>query len=201
MSLRERKAAQKREDIIHAATLVFTEKGYNGTTMEDIAAKLLMTKGSVYYYFKDKQELLYQCQKMLLKKSIQHVRIIQDKNLPTVDTLLETMKIHIEYLISERTGFETLIDIDQYLSTSQQSEILALRDDYGKHIDKLIAKGVNEGIFVPSDVKIVRNIILGAMNWVIQWYSPDGEKSESEIAEMIADYLMRILIKDSYKKK
>lgn len=59
MSLREQKAAKKKEDILRSASLVISRSGYHNATMEDIAAELLMTKGSLYYYFKNKEELLY----------------------------------------------------------------------------------------------------------------------------------------------
>ena len=52
-SFKERKIAKKKEEILRAAAEVFIEKGYHGTTMEEIAARLLMTKGSMYYYFKN----------------------------------------------------------------------------------------------------------------------------------------------------
>lgn len=62
MNLRERKTAKKKEDILRSASLVISRKGFRQTTMEDIAAELLMTKGSLYYYFKNKEELLFYCQ-------------------------------------------------------------------------------------------------------------------------------------------
>ena len=73
LSLRRKKAEKKKEDIIQSALSIISEKGYHATTMEDIAAKLLMTKGSVYYYFKDKQDLLFESQKMLMEQSIANI--------------------------------------------------------------------------------------------------------------------------------
>ena len=58
MSLREKKAARKKEEILRSASLVIARNGYQNATIEDIAAELLMTKGSLYYYFKNKEELL-----------------------------------------------------------------------------------------------------------------------------------------------
>jgi len=198
VALREQKTARKREEIIQAAVSVFMEKGYTGTTMEDVAANLLMTKGSVYYYFKDKQELLYQSQKVLLEKSIANIEAIkQAQDLPVIERLRKSMIVHIEYLISERSGFETMVDPERYFSETQVEKNMKLRNNYEKNFDQLITEGMESNIFESLDIKIVRNIILGAMNWVIQWYSPKGEKDEREVAELISDYLLRILIKDT----
>ncbi|WP_373893525.1 TetR/AcrR family transcriptional regulator [Virgibacillus sp. CBA3643] len=195
MSLRERKTAKKKEDILRMAVSVLSEKGYDGTTMEEIASKLLMTKGSVYYYFKDKQDLLYQSHVMLLERSIENVEGVQDPGLPVTEKLRRAMIVHIEYILMERSGFEMMIKPEQYFLDPQIETIFQLRDEYGKCFDQLILEGIEADAFGSVDVKIVRNIILGAMNWVTQWYSEDGKKDKKEIAEDIADYLLHILIR------
>ncbi|WP_404452135.1 TetR/AcrR family transcriptional regulator [Virgibacillus necropolis] len=194
MSLRERKTAKKKEDILRTAVRVLSEKGYHGTTIEEIASKLLMTKGSVYYYFKDKQDLLFQSQLMLLGRSIENVEAILCQDLLVTEKLRMAMVGHIEYLLCERSGFEMMVKQEQFFSTEQKEEILQLRDDYGRSFDRLILEGIEENVFGSVDVKIVRNIILGAMNWVTQWYSESGNKDKTEIAESISDYLLHILI-------
>lgn len=194
MSLRERKTAKKKEDILRTAVRVLAEKGYHGTTIEEIASNLLMTKGSVYYYFQDKQDLLYQSQVMLLGRSIENVEAILCQDLLVTEKLRMAMVGHIEYLLYERSGFEMMVKLEQFFSSEQKEKILQLRDDYGKSFDQLILEGIEEGVFGSVDVKIVRNIILGAMNWVTQWYSESGKKDKTEIAESISDYLLYILI-------
>ncbi|SFD43508.1 DNA-binding transcriptional regulator, AcrR family [Lentibacillus persicus] len=193
MSLRAQKTAKKKEEIVKSAISIITEKGYHNTTMEDIAAKLLMTKGSVYYYFKDKHDLLYQSYKMLLESSINTVADIQRENISVEDKLSKVMTAHIEYLIAERSGFETGINPEQFFEGNKLKSILDLRSKYASEIDRLIIEGIDSNVFAPVDVKIVRNIILGAMNWVIRWYSPEGEMRGEEMASSITKYLLRIL--------
>ncbi|WP_245831743.1 TetR/AcrR family transcriptional regulator [Oceanobacillus senegalensis] len=196
LSLREKKTAKKKQEIVKSAISVIAEKGYHNTTMEDIAANLLMTKGSVYYYFKDKQDLLYQSYKMLLESSIETVTKIRNEDLSIEEKLSRVMIKHIEYLIDERSGFEMGIKPEQFFEGEQLKTILELRSSYSLEFDHLIVDGIESNIFEPVDVKIVRNIMLGAMNWVIQWYSEEGEKSKEEIATSITKYLLRILTKN-----
>ncbi|WP_106497924.1 TetR/AcrR family transcriptional regulator [Lentibacillus sp. Marseille-P4043] len=193
MSLREQKTAKKKEDILRTAIRVLSEKGYHGTTMEEIASKLLMTKGSVYYYFRDKQDLLYQSQIMLLERSLKNIEQVRKLDLPVIEKLRKAVVVHIEYLLSERSGFELMMQPEHIFTTEQLKQILRLRDDYGKNFDQLILIGIEANLFHTVDVKIVRNIILGAMNWVTQWYSAEGKMSDTEIAESISNYLLRIL--------
>ncbi|WP_067726194.1 TetR/AcrR family transcriptional regulator [Oceanobacillus damuensis] len=195
MSLREKKTAKKKEEIISTAVSIIAEKGYQRTTMEDIASRLLMTKGSVYYYFKDKQDLLFQSHQLLLERSIENIHDIQQLDIPITEKLKQSMIAHIDHLISEKSGFELMLKPEQYFSDYQLQEIQKLREDYSRCFDQLIAEGIGTGIFVSLDKKIVRNLVLGAMNWITQWYSLDGKLGKEEMSETISDYLMRILIK------
>ncbi|MFC2948037.1 TetR/AcrR family transcriptional regulator [Virgibacillus sediminis] len=195
MSLRAQKTAKKKEEILKSAVTIIAEKGYHATTMEDIAAKLLMTKGSVYYYFKDKQDLLYQSYKMLLERSIENMKAIKMEVPATEEKLRRIMAAHIDYLITERFGFEAGMKPEQFFEGEQLDTILELRSLYAEGLDEIILEGIDSGYFDNVDIKIARNIILGAMNWVIQWYKSEGEKDQKEIADSISEYLMRILKK------
>ncbi|MEK4025014.1 TetR/AcrR family transcriptional regulator [Sporosarcina sp. FSL W7-1283] len=195
MSLRQKKITKKKEDILRTAVSILAGKGYQGTTMEEIASSLLMTKGSVYYYFKDKQDLLYQSQLMLLQQSLVNIKTIQQENLPVEDRFKKAMVAHITYLLDEKSGFEMMVKLEQIFSTEQLEEIFQLRNDYEKCFDQLILEGINEEVFEAVEITIVRNTILGAMNWVTQWYSPEGKKDPIEIAETVSGYLTRILVK------
>ncbi|WP_301110015.1 TetR/AcrR family transcriptional regulator [Sporosarcina sp.] len=194
MSLREKKVEKKKDEIRQSAMSVIAEKGYHATTMEDIAAKLLMTKGSVYYYFKDKEDLVFESQKMLLEQGIEHLENVMSQEVSTGLKLHNAMVVHIEYLITERTDFFLGAKPDQVFNGEHLQEILRLRNKYSDYIDQLIQQGMKDGSFKKVDSNIVKNIILGAMNNVIIWYSPKGSKNKNELANSIADYLLQILV-------
>ena len=195
MSLRERKVAKKKEEILKSAASILAEKGYYGTTMEEIAARLLMTKGSIYYYFKDKQDLLYQSQKILLEQSMVNLEEVLKLDLPAKEKLEKAMYVHLEFLISELSTFAMGIKPEQVFNGEYLEDILRLRVEYAKCYDDLIVEGIESGDFDTVNVRVARNIILGAMNWVVQWYSPE-KKDNGEVAEMISEYLLKIVVKD-----
>ena len=194
MSLREKKVEKKKEEIRQSAMSVIAEKGYHATTMEDIAAKLLMTKGSVYYYFKDKEALVYDSHKILLEQSIEQLNEVLAEELPSIAKLRKAMIVHMEYVITERTDFFIGAKPDQVFVGEHLQEIIRLRNEYSDCMDGLIEQGIQDGSFTNVDSNIVNNIILGAMNNVVIWYSPKGSKSIQELANSIADYLLKILV-------
>lgn len=194
-SLREKKAAKKKEEILSSALSIISEKGYHATTMEDIAANLLMTKGSVYYYFKDKQDLIFQSYLLLLNEGSKQFEKIGQKNISIIDRLKETMNTHMSLILNERAAFELGYKPEQFFEGKQLEMVIEKREEYAGYFECLIEEGKEAGLFNDVNVKIVRNIILGAMNWLLQWYSPQGKFDPDEMADVMSDYLLRILIK------
>ena len=191
----ERKTAKKKDEILKSALSVLAEKGYHGTTMEDIANHLLMTKGSIYYYFKGKQDLVFQSQIKILNQSIQNVEEVNEKNLAIDEKLKTAIMRHIEYSLHEKSGFLLMVNPAEIFSKEQLTKIIQLREQYASCYDSLIEEGVEAGYFEVDNISIARNILLGAMNWVTQWYSADGELDEQAFAASVVDYIMRIVKK------
>ncbi|MCA8919816.1 MAG: helix-turn-helix transcriptional regulator, partial [Planctomycetes bacterium] len=71
---RQKKTELKREAILRSAAAAFRRKGYHGTSMEDISEQLLMTKGSLYYYFSDKEAILFACHDFSLDRVLEKMR-------------------------------------------------------------------------------------------------------------------------------
>lgn len=163
--------------------------------MEDIATHLLMTKGALYYYFKDKQELVYESQVKLLNRSIENVQKMNNMDTLATEKLISIIRIHIEYLIQNRSGFELMAKPEEIFSETQLTEIFRLRELYAVHYDILLEKGIKDGSFLieEDEIKIVRNLLLGALNWMTQWYSPHGNKDLPEFVETVTKYVLRIV--------
>ncbi|HLQ96313.1 MAG TPA: TetR/AcrR family transcriptional regulator [Pseudogracilibacillus sp.] len=197
MSLRTLKTKKKKTEIIQSATSIIEEKGFHNTTMEEIAANLLMTKGSLYYYFKNKQDLLFQSQVLLLEQSIGNIASIIENNTNPKNALKKAITTHIEYLIEEQATFAMGVNPEQFFEGDQLDTILELRHNYAQHVDQLLLNMMEEKAIETKDVKLVRNLLLGAMNWMIEWYSPQGSLGSDELAEKMTMYLMKIVETES----
>lgn len=195
MSLREKKIAQKQKDILRSAAKILANKGYHGTTMEEIAANLLMTKGAMYYYFKNKEDLLYQCHQMVMDESLKRIQKIFNSTHTPDKKLSMAIKSHIELLTNEKSIFMVMDKPSQYFSGAHLEEITGLRRKYATYFDLILQDGIDQKIFSEFHVPTIRMIILGALNWIQQWYQTDGEKSSEEIAEIFSTYLLKMVKK------
>lgn len=193
MSLRERKAAKKKEDILRSASLVISRNGYQNATMEDIAAELLMTKGALYYYFKNREELLYSCHDLILSSAMEKMEAIYLEPLPSIEKMRKAVKAHLDVAIREKEVFNLIVKPEQLFSEENIQEIILQRDQYAGIFDRIIDEGVKRGEFKISDKKMARMIILGATNWVQVWYSTEGQFSKEKIEEIYAEYFLKML--------
>ncbi|MEH7246013.1 TetR/AcrR family transcriptional regulator [Neobacillus niacini] len=192
-SLRQKKMAKKKNEILRSASSIISEKGYEKTTMEDIAAQLLMTKGSMYYYFKNKEELLFECHLMILEPSIEKLIDVRNSDLSPLGKMRKVISDYIIFEINEKAMFNVAGKLDQTFSKEFLEKILAKRDEYNHIFDELIQEGIKTEVFQNVDVKMARLIILGALNSVQSWYKPEGKLKPEEIANIHADYLLKIL--------
>ncbi|WHZ00546.1 TetR/AcrR family transcriptional regulator [Neobacillus sp. YX16] len=195
-SFRAQKMAKKKQEILRSAAAVLIEKGYQGTTMEEIAAKLLMTKGSMYYYFKNKDDLLYQCHLMIMEICLDGIENVIDSDLTPVEKVRSAIKEHILLATSEKSMFMALSKPNHNFSDDQLKEVLKLRKSYSQYFDRIIHEGIDKQVFNHVDVRMVRLIILGALNWIQEWYDQNGPQSAEEISEAYASYLLKMLLVD-----
>jgi AcrR family transcriptional regulator len=196
-SFREQKIAKKKEEILRSAAQVIAEKGYHGTTMEDIAAKLLMTKGSMYYYFKNKDDLLYHCHQMIMEISLERIEVVVNSNMDPSDKLRNAIKGHILLATSEKAMFMVMDKPNQNFTDFQLKEVLDLRKKYSHYFDRILNEGIEKQVFDSLNIRMVRMIILGALNWIQEWYKHGGPQSAEEISEEFANYLLKMVVKQN----
>ncbi|WP_251552622.1 TetR/AcrR family transcriptional regulator [Neobacillus muris] len=194
MKLSEKKILRKKEQILSSAIEIINKKGYSGATMEEIAAELLMTKGSLYYYFKNKSDLMYQCHQFVLSKATEEMEKILDIKEETAQDLLTKMiAAHMEYAIEEKEVFNLIMEPKRTFSEEQLSLVLKLRKNYENLFHQVIIRGVANGEFSVKEPAIARMIMLGAMNWVQQWYKPNGRLNKEELAAIYTEYILKML--------
>ena len=193
MKLLERKLKKKKEEIILSAIKIVNKRGYAKATMEEIAAELLMTKGSLYYYFKNKEDLIFQCHEMVLGQAEEELKRHFETNITSEVKLRRMIVTHIRYAIEEKETFNMILRPDQTFSSEQLKPILSKRNNYAKWFDLVIEEGMANGEFSITEPKIGRMILLGSMNWIQQWYRQDGGKSMEDIQKIYSEYLLKVV--------
>ena len=184
------RARQRRVEILRSAVAAFRRRGYHGASVEEIAGALGMTKGNLYYYFRDKEEILFFCHDYSLDLLLEVLtRTERTKGSPD-QKLRILLAAFVHMIIDELHGTALTLDL-QALSPPLLRRVIRKRDRFDRAIRRLVQEGMKQGLFAPGDPKLLTFAILGAVNWITRWYDPRGPARSQEIAETFADYLVR----------
>ena len=182
----------RRDAILHSVGTVLRDTRLSNLTMKDIAVELGITKGNLYYYFKDKQDILFQCHMRCMDLSLDALHAILAGHAGESDPLHALLVQHIAGMLANGFGSVLLTDLDN-LTPLQRSLYVARRDEFEAGVRQLIETGVQRGVYVCDDVKLASLAMLGAINWLPKWYRPDGLLTADEVAQGLAHFLMKAL--------
>lgn len=178
------------ERIIAEGARVFNRRGYYGTTLDDMARALGVTKAALYYYVRSKEDVLFRCHEASLDIGMEGIhRALLESSAPD-EQLRIALREYIMAMTDQLRGTLALLE-EGALSGRHLRQIIRRRDTYERTLRKIIERGVAARVFVPCDPKLIGFAILGAMNWIPKWFSPDGKRSGREIADVFASYLVR----------
>jgi AcrR family transcriptional regulator len=173
-----------KKELFRTAARLFKEKGYRATSMQDIASQLGIQKPSLYYYISSKEDLLKEIAWVTMKMLIDAIEKIAFSPLSPREKIEKIIESHVK-LICENLDLFTvsLREINPINAETFWSDVVALRDRYENYVRSIIRVGKESGDFKRDmDEKLAGFALLGALNWTIRWYSPQGEKSPEEIA-------------------
>jgi AcrR family transcriptional regulator len=193
---RYRQFTDRRLEILRSAADAFTRSGFTRATMEEIADKVQMTKGNLYYYFPSKQDLLFFCQDESLGRLIDETHTISKSELPADEQLRSMIIFHVKTILEELPGSTAHTDF-RSLPASLLKKLIRKRDRYEQAYRAVIERGMKEGVFRKCSVKTAVWAILGALNWSVQWFSPKGEITVDRLGQDFADMFIASLKKHS----
>ena len=183
---------ERRDQILRSLASFVRDRRLASLTMRDIADRLGLVKGNLYYYFKNKQDILYHCHVKCIAISLAALDEVSAMDLPPAEALRSLLVKHIRNITEDAYGGVLLTDLES-LTPAQRKRYVAMRDRFEDGVRKMIRGGIADGAFAPQNVDLAGITILGAINWIPKWYRPDGPMSSAEIADRIADQLIRSL--------
>jgi TetR/AcrR family transcriptional regulator, cholesterol catabolism regulator len=188
---RRAKAPRRRHDeILEAAARVFHEKGYESTSIQDIADAVGILKGSLYYYIDSKEDLLYEILEGIHAEALASVRKATAEGDP-LQRIRAFVAAHIRHNAENLVKMALFFQDFRSLGEERRRSIVADRDAYEQFLRDLIRDGqVAEQICPEVDVKRESIAILGLMNWLYHWYQPGGEYTIDELADAYADFVV-----------
>jgi len=184
-----RRAEGRRQEILRAAARVFRRRGFDAAGMREIAEEADLSPGNLYHYFQGKQEILYYCQDRALDAMLAALDHVGEGETVSL-RLAFVLKAHIRCILDDMEGAAAHLVVDA-LPAGLRGAIVAKRDRYESGVRKLVEEGEQSGEFRVEEPVIITRAILGSLNWTAQWFDPDGSKAPGEVADIIADYLVR----------
>lgn len=179
-----------REAILEAAAKVFRQKGYNGSSMSDIAEAVGLQKGSLYHHFSGKQEILLKLLDKGLALVTSRMAMVMEKDIPADEKLRYAMREYLLTLSEQGDIVSVLLLEHRSLNQVYQNRHIPSRDRFESLWRELIEGGVDEGTFFVDDVALTVRGIMGVMNWTITWYQPGGRLSIIKIADQFTDLFL-----------
>ena len=181
----------KEQEIIAVAARLFKEKGYRATTLEDIAAAVGMLKGSLYYYIRSKEELLYIVVREPVRQAYNQLEEIVNSEAPIKTKIAQAVATHLALFHQHYPHMAVYLHDYHHLMQKLQKDVIETPKHYQRLWATLLQQGIEAGeLRADLDVKITGYAILGMCNWVYRWYNPEGTLP----AEAIADIFTKIVL-------
>ncbi|NLW04016.1 MAG: TetR/AcrR family transcriptional regulator [Pseudomonadaceae bacterium] len=184
------KNSKRRKELVAIAARLFCNQGYETTTVRMLADAMGIKSGSLFHHFNDKQEILY----AVIESGMLHAMEIAQQALATTKTprkrLYALARAHLSTLLEDRDAH--VVAIYEWRSLTQDSRdwLVRLRDAYETSWREVINECHEAGL-IKGDQSLQRHMALGALNWTVQWYQPEGKLSPDELAEELVAMVLR----------
>ena len=162
----------KRNRMLRAAARCFNIKGYSGTSLKDVADLLGLTDAALYYYVRNKQELVYLCYLRAADVGREAMQRASADGMDGLETVRRYLRYHIEYMVGDEGPIAIMSEIPS-LEPQHREEVLELSRRHSAAFEALLERGIADGSIAPCDVRMTGNAIMGSLNWIPKWFHGD----------------------------
>jgi TetR/AcrR family transcriptional regulator, cholesterol catabolism regulator len=182
-----------RQEILRTAARLFQQRGYDATSMNDVAAALKLSKGGLYHHFQSKDEILFEIMNHAMEitedRVLTPVRGIADPE----ERLRALIRLHIEVVLSPRDREITVMLHENHpLPPALRKRINSRKKDYIHFLENLMGEVQNKAQH-PAKSKVTPRAaafaLLGMINWIYQWYKPEGELQARNLIPQFTDLI------------
>ncbi len=190
--MRDEILAYKRERILQEAVALFYARGFTGTTLDDIAAELGVTKPFIYTHFRSKTDLLAAICKPTIEMSMEAVASASKLPGTATERLRLAMIDFTKVILQRQANIAIYFREEKSLAPEALAEIDALRKQFDRLLSKLLSDGVATGEFHVKDVNIAALALGGMISWAYTWHRPTGRLTVDEMCEIMADLALQM---------
>ena len=172
----------QRDRVLKAAADCFNRKGYSGTSLKDVANRLGLTDPALYYYVRNKEELVYLCYVRAAEIGQEAMERAAIEGHSGIEQVRLYLRYHIEGMVGDRGPIAIMSEIPS-LRPDHRDEVLELSRRHSLNFEALLERGITDGSIGRCDVRMTGNAIMGAINWIPKWYHGDEQMGRAIVAE------------------
>jgi AcrR family transcriptional regulator len=180
------KPAPRRAELLDVSIGLFYEKGYENTTLQDIADRMGFTKAAIYYYAKNKEELLVEIYTSIVEPAIAAARTLAAEPAPDGATrFVRLIEQHLQTFLSNVQA-NAVFEVQNFsLSEAGKRRIQGLAREYDTLLRTVYDDGIADGSIGPGSSSIAVNAVIGMCNSAHRWYRPRGKFSVNQVIEQL----------------
>jgi TetR/AcrR family transcriptional regulator, cholesterol catabolism regulator len=189
------KAEERRREILTGAARAFARAGYDATNMDQIAGECGLAKGHIYHYFRSKEEIFTEIRIAAVNRALERLMIaVRDADKNPELALRKAIAGVVARIFEEEDRYEPLLPDPVSLSPENQKRIRTLGRRYEQTFANILRGGIDRGIFVAGDAKLMTFVILRAAFTVANWYRAGGKWKPRWIVEQVTEQLVRSVL-------
>ena len=189
------KASTRLEEVLQSAANIFFAKGFHATSIEDVARDVGMLKGSLYYYIKSKEDLLFQLLLAGIEDGDSYIARHIDLEGEPVQQLERAIRAQIDYIIQNKVPFGLFLHEFDSLSGKRQHKVISVMSRYNNRFVELVKRGQEQGKLIDGEPWLIVNGILGMCNWLYRWYDTDHVSNPEQVKQVFVNLLFNGLRK------
>ncbi len=182
--------ANRRAELVRVAARLFREKGFDGTTVRDIADAVGMRSGSPFYHFRSKQEILLAVMEEGLAAGLEETEAVLARRLAPREKFRALVRTHLSTLFEEGHDFIPVLLYDwRALESGNRAKIIAVKDRFDAIWQAMVRELKAAGL-LHTDSRLSRLLVLGAINYMATWYKREGTLSLDDVADQTVEFFL-----------
>lgn len=190
---------ERKQQIKEVTTRLFSERGYQATSMRDIADAVGLQAGSLYAHVRNKEDMLFVIVEDMSDASLGEMKAVLNSGLPSQEQFREIARRHAKLVAEHLPAMTVYMHEWQHLDGKNKRTITKKRDRYEHGLRTIIERCVDDGTFAPTNITLAAKALLSTLNWMYQWYRPEGNMSALEVADSFTDILCAGLLAEAHR--
>ena len=189
---KSRSFISKRENILRGAAGLFASKGFEGTSVRDIAERAGLSVPGMFHYFSSKELILYEIVTSFMDDAYKKIIEIYNADLHPTEKLSEICKFYVEQYAGHKEQLTVLISERDSLIPEHRKICIAKERQYVNALKNLFKDLADRGLLKPINHSILAFIFFGMVHWTYRWYHPQkkGGVSPNQLGKIFSEVFL-----------